>query len=111
MQSPLPPPPSSKKTPSFLQKLLEEGTEDFYKEDCPECGEENTFVKHPDYLFEIPEKKFSKILDVWVCSECGYEALEDEAMESLMNDMEKHDGNTYVKINVKNGNPIRITLH
>ena len=112
MQTPAPPSsPPKKLTTHLLKKLLEEGTEHLYKEDCPECGEENSFIKNPDYLFEIAEEDITQIIPTWVCSECGYEALEDDGMEILLNLLEHKKGNHHIKIEVKNGKPINTTIH
>lgn len=107
-----PPGDPPKKTPKqLIQSLLEEGTETYFKEECPECGEELSFIKDPDHLYEDEEKKFSMIIPAWVCTSCGHEAFEDKEMEKLLNSMEKHMGHNFVHISVNNGSIVKTVFH
>ena len=97
--------------PSLIKSLLEEGTEDYYKEDCPDCGAKLSFVREPDNLLEIPEKGISEILPTWICSECGYEALEEKEYSTIFTLMEKSEGRHYYKIELKDGIKHKVTIH
>lgn len=64
-----------------------------------------------EHLFEIPEDGFSEIMPVWVCSQCGFEALEDAELERVMSHSSKKKGEHYVKIEVFNGKQYKRILH
>ena len=110
-------PPGSPSSPPFkmnkslLRMLLEKDTEDYYKEDCPECGEESCFTKIPDYIYENPEEKFAEEIPTWVCSACGYEAFEDDGLEIYLNHMEAKAGRKYNHIHIQNGKKTVLTIH
>lgn len=78
---------------------------------CPDCEEENTFIKDPDYLFEIPEKGIAEHIPTWVCSACGHEAFEDDGMEIFLNLIEKHEGRAYNHIEIKDGIKTTTVIH
>jgi hypothetical protein len=102
----------SKKTPKqVIQALLEENTEIYFREECPECGEEKSFIKDPNHLYENEEKKFSMVIPAWVCTHCGHEAFEDKEMEILLNKLEKHMGQNYTHISVKDGSIVKTIFH
>ena len=104
-------PPPPKITRNLLKKLLEEDTQEYFKEDCPDCGESDCFVEIPDYLYEIPEHKISEEMAVWVCSSCGYEAFEEESLEKVLNLQEKIEGRPYRKVELKDGKKTIRTIH
>lgn len=109
------PPSSSPPKPkhSLVKEVLDSNNESFFKEDCEECGAENTVVLVKDYMLESAEEenKDEVVVPAWVCSHCANVTLEDSSIAIVMNHIEQKNGRTYSRIKVKNGVVMKFNIH
>lgn len=109
------PPASPPKKPSLIKDILDANNESFFKEDCEECGAENTVVLINNYMLESMDEdgndKEGVIVPAWVCGHCANVTLEDKSISMVMNHIEQKNGNTYTRIKVKNGVVSKFNIH
>lgn len=99
-------------TPQIIKRLLskfEDSEEEAF--DCINCGGTFSVFLIEDHDFIDEKLKLSFQIPTYICRVCGDESYSSKSFEHILQKKENASGRDYIKVNIKNGKIIKVSIH